>query len=297
MRSVTSRWLQQLAGELRTVATPDLRMLDDGTLLASRNGEVFHTDLLGRVLHRLVPRERGTRRGNGGARGPGSDPPRGGAAARRRRGLRPGHQSVLRPGLPTSYTNQRQTANTDIADDLVFEIEWNGHVRRSWSLAERLQPTRIGWDSLEHRGGLWDWAHANAVDHDPLADGYPRHPAPPGCRGVVGRTDRGHRLDLGQPRQLGCPLRGPVAAARDPGATMALPCACGRDHAPRHRPVVRQPQLRQHPAYRLALRASAAEQLSIGRVRSGCRGRHRRAGVAVRAGPGWLAVRPGHGRR
>ncbi len=73
---------------------------------------------------------------------------------------------------PTSTESPVPTAPARIADDLVLAIDRDGTVRWSWSLADLLDPHRIGYDSLRTRSsdivpGPLDWAHANAVVEHP----------------------------------------------------------------------------------------------------------------------------------
>jgi arylsulfate sulfotransferase len=72
---------------------------------------------------------------------------------------------------PSSEEDPTQTAPARIADDLVVHVAPDGTVLHEWSLAERLDPTRIGFGSLDANGGGGDldWAHANAIV--PLPDG------------------------------------------------------------------------------------------------------------------------------
>lgn len=168
------RWLQALQGSLREVTIPDVRFLDDGTLLATRNGEVVQTDLLGRTLNRLVPQ------GGTIGDGPGIEVPEVVGLFHHEVAPLPDGSGVYTlisnpfevRGFPRSYTDPGDTRRTTIADDIVFEVEWDGTVRGAWSLAERLDTRRIGWDSLERRSGWVDWAHANAVFYDSDDDAY-----------------------------------------------------------------------------------------------------------------------------
>lgn len=168
------RWLQHLTGTDREVTTADTRMLADGTLLLTRNGEIRHHDLLGRLLHRLVPQD--TPLGDE----PGVIVPEAGSLFHHEVALLPDGSGVYSLGtrphevrdFPHSYTDPHDTRRATIADDVVLEVQWDGTVDGAWSLAERLDDTRIGWDSLDRRAGLMDWAHANAVVYDPVGDRY-----------------------------------------------------------------------------------------------------------------------------
>jgi hypothetical protein len=65
---------------------------------------------------------------------------------------------------PTSEFDPAVTAPAEIDDDHVMHFAPDGTVLADWSMADRLDPTRIGFGSLStsDRGAL-DWGHANAV--------------------------------------------------------------------------------------------------------------------------------------
>jgi arylsulfate sulfotransferase len=81
------------------------------------------------------------------------------------------HETVTINGYPTSKTDPN--APTQIAaidDNPVVEFSSEGNLLNKWMLTDILEPTRIGNSSLiENIDGL-DWAHANAVFHDPRDD-------------------------------------------------------------------------------------------------------------------------------
>jgi len=63
-----------------------------------------------------------------------------------------------------------------VAGDLIVEFAPDGSIVNEWSLLERLDPYRVGYDSL---GKYWnsffgkktlDWSHSNSVIHDPRDD-------------------------------------------------------------------------------------------------------------------------------
>lgn len=68
---------------------------------------------------------------------------------------------------PSSEDDPNATAPADIDDDLVVHIAQDGSLLSEWSLADRLDPTRIGYGSLQRNGSganaPYDWAHANAI--------------------------------------------------------------------------------------------------------------------------------------
>ena len=82
---------------------------------------------------------------------------------------------------PSSETSPDAPLETAIViDDVITEFTREGEVVRRWSLLDLLDPYRLGYDSLsEGRNSLFpdagptrDWAHANAVIHDPSDDSY-----------------------------------------------------------------------------------------------------------------------------
>jgi len=83
------------------------------------------------------------------------------------------------PNYPTSILNPTvNTATTDVIGDTVVEFLRDGTVLAEHRLFDVLDPYRVSYDSL---GGFWtptyglpvaDWAHANAVVHDPSDDSF-----------------------------------------------------------------------------------------------------------------------------
>ncbi len=81
---------------------------------------------------------------------------------------------------PTS-TSDPTPAEADVIGDVVVEITPGGDIVDTWSLLDLLDPTRIAYDSFANT--FWasvytdvesplDWAHANAVIHDPADDTF-----------------------------------------------------------------------------------------------------------------------------
>ncbi|MEQ1565196.1 MAG: aryl-sulfate sulfotransferase [Myxococcota bacterium] len=70
---------------------------------------------------------------------------------------------------PTSELDPTVTAPTTIDDDHVVHFAADGSVLSDWSMADRLDPTRIGFGSLDWNtaDGAYDWAHANAITPRP----------------------------------------------------------------------------------------------------------------------------------
>jgi arylsulfate sulfotransferase len=80
-------------------------------------------------------------------------------------------QSVDVDDFPTSQTDpDAPTAPTTLWDDSVVEFLPDGTLRREWPLIEMLDPTRIGYDSLNARPQGLDWTHSNAVNYKPADD-------------------------------------------------------------------------------------------------------------------------------
>ncbi|MCU7923956.1 MAG: aryl-sulfate sulfotransferase [Candidatus Thiodiazotropha sp. (ex Dulcina madagascariensis)] len=75
-------------------------------------------------------------------------------------------------GYPTSYTNpDAPTQTVTIEDNPVVEFLPDGRLLNKWKLSDMLDPTRIGYEALGIRPtGGFNWAHANAVLHDPSDD-------------------------------------------------------------------------------------------------------------------------------
>ena len=169
------RWLQELTGDPQAITTADVRMLDNGELLATRNGEVIQLDLLGRLRHRLVPGGVKLAKDELGIVVPEAE-----VNFHHEVGALPDGLGALAlatvpldlDSYPVNYTDRSASAPATIADDLVLEVGWDGTVQQSWSLASILDPQRIGYDSLDRRAGMLDWAHANAVIYDEASDAY-----------------------------------------------------------------------------------------------------------------------------
>ena len=82
------------------------------------------------------------------------------------------------PDYPASETDPRPTQpEAEVIGDVVYELAPDGTVVHAWPLLDRLDPYRIGYDSLT--GAYWagtfgsgarDWSHANAIAYDPVRD-------------------------------------------------------------------------------------------------------------------------------
>lgn len=67
------------------------------------------------------------------------------------------------PALPTSY-DLDDVGPATIVDDQIVHLATDGSVLAQWSVVDLLDPSRIGWDSLDpDPTGTTDWGHANAV--------------------------------------------------------------------------------------------------------------------------------------
>lgn len=64
---------------------------------------------------------------------------------------------------PTTDQDPFTTAPASIDDDRVAHYAADGALLSDWSMADRLDPTRIGFGSLDLNDEGYDWAHANAI--------------------------------------------------------------------------------------------------------------------------------------
>jgi arylsulfate sulfotransferase len=78
---------------------------------------------------------------------------------------------ALVEGYPTSVTDPTAPTQTaEVQDNPVVEFAADGSLLHMWRLMDLLDPTRVGYMSLADEGRGLDWAHANAVFHDPRDD-------------------------------------------------------------------------------------------------------------------------------
>ena len=78
-----------------------------------------------------------------------------------------GHEPYTVEGYPTSQTDPEAPLQTAVIQaDPVFEIDENGGIIGKWEPMEILDPTRIGYGSLNSAPLGFDWGHSNAVFHD-----------------------------------------------------------------------------------------------------------------------------------
>jgi len=139
--------------------TGDMRQLSNGNLWWRTGNRVLETDMLGEIVnttvledpglglhHDTFPTEHGTI-------------------------LSISRESVVVDDFPTSYTDENApTATVTVLDEPIVEFALDGSLVNKWLLTEMLDPTRIGYGSLGEPPDGFDWAHANAVVHDPRDD-------------------------------------------------------------------------------------------------------------------------------
>jgi len=75
-------------------------------------------------------------------------------------------------GFPTRYDLTEWGTDVRVQDHAVVEVTADGQVLSQWSLAEVLDPERIGYGSLVIEPAGRDWLHANAVIVDPSDGGF-----------------------------------------------------------------------------------------------------------------------------
>ena len=146
----------------------DLRMNAAGNLFALSAGDAVELDLLGRVLRRWT-------------RDPTSESDilwEGGRFFYDFLPLEEGFASITFeavdvPAFPSDYAfPETLDGPVDIRVPNVVTVGYDGALIAKWPLSERLDTTRISYNSLNWHGGTesWDWAHANAVATTP--DGF-----------------------------------------------------------------------------------------------------------------------------
>ena len=80
-------------------------------------------------------------------------------------------ESVQVPEFPTSETDpDAPRAEAAVRDEPVVEFLPDGTLRNEWFLTDMIDPTRIGYGSLNSSPLGYDWAHTNAVIYDPTDD-------------------------------------------------------------------------------------------------------------------------------
>lgn len=82
-----------------------------------------------------------------------------------------GFKSIEVVDYPTSETDPNAPpATAAVRDEPVFEFAADGSLLHEWSLADIIDPTRIGYGSLRPSSLGYDWIHLNAVIPDPADD-------------------------------------------------------------------------------------------------------------------------------
>jgi hypothetical protein len=168
-----------MAGDIvwyATIGVADIRQLANGNLffVNGRNDLIQEINMLGEVQR------------NWHASLSGSTPPAGSipvsAMSFHHEAYPTSHGTILTLGretvsvddYPTSETDcSAPTTTADVLEEPVVEFDpLTGTVLNEWPLMSFLDPTRIGYGSVFNTGGLNnnDWAHANAVIHDPKDD-------------------------------------------------------------------------------------------------------------------------------
>jgi len=134
-----------------------MQQLPNGNLLYRSSSDVIESDLLGNLVHKitlaatelhhdLFPTKNGTF-------------------------LSLSHETAVIDNFPTSYTDPNApTITANVMDDPVVEFLFDGTLIHKWSMTSLLDPTRIGYDSLNSKPLGFDWAHANAVLYDSRDD-------------------------------------------------------------------------------------------------------------------------------
>ncbi len=73
------------------------------------------------------------------------------------------NEAKLVAGFPLDY-DRTLTGDVSVADQEILHVGGDGAILARWSMLDRLDPTRIGWDALDPtQAGDVDWGHANAV--------------------------------------------------------------------------------------------------------------------------------------
>lgn len=83
--------------------------------------------------------------------------------------------------FPVSESRPQVLGPAHVVGDVVVQLRPDGEIVQRWPLLDILDPTRIGYGSLDsfwdlraypfHPGGTRDWSHANSVAVDPADDG------------------------------------------------------------------------------------------------------------------------------
>ena len=146
----------------------DLRLSDDGHLLALQDGDAVEMTLLGEV------RRRWTR----SPVHPADILWEGGKFSYDMQPLEDGFASVTFetlevPAYPIDYDEPEVLGGAAVIRvPNIVQVGWDGTLREKWPLSDRIDTTRISYNALNWHAGSasWDWAHANAIA--PTPDGF-----------------------------------------------------------------------------------------------------------------------------
>jgi hypothetical protein len=125
----------------------DLRLLPDGTLLGTAAGDVVHVHTTGEHRRVFTGEEKYHHEAYPG--------PDGGFFTLM-------HRAEEVDDYPKSYSCARSQP-AQVKDQVIIQADADGTPLREWSLLSVLDPTRIGWGSLDETGLGFDWGHANSV--------------------------------------------------------------------------------------------------------------------------------------
>jgi len=78
------------------------------------------------------------------------------------------YDTFTAPAYPLSLDELEPVeGDHDLRDMVIARLGFDGTVRELWPLSERLDTTRVGYGSFNPSNQGYDWAHTNAVNHDP----------------------------------------------------------------------------------------------------------------------------------
>jgi len=137
----------------------DVRLLDDGTLLAIHAKGISMWDMLGNELGRIEAEGDLAVFHHEVGEGPAD------------RLITLGESMLEVVDYPQNYNDPNATKQTTIVDDVVVLLDRAGDIAETWSLAELLDTARVGYGSVSSiMGSPDDWAHTNSVFYDPMDD-------------------------------------------------------------------------------------------------------------------------------
>jgi hypothetical protein len=139
----------------------DIEQLPNGNLTYKINSGIIEIDLLGNI-QKITPLDTGPLHHEAFLEKSG-------------RILSLTKEAIEVDGYPSSYTDPNAPVeNTTIEDNPIVEFSSDGTIVNRWRLSDMLDTKRIGYSSriIHELSGIpaYDWAHANAVIHDPSDD-------------------------------------------------------------------------------------------------------------------------------